>query len=135
MMPRITAFYAAMAVLLVLVLTARVIVRRRQARIGLGDNGDRILARRIRAHANAVEYLPLALLQLLLLELLALAPLWLHVLGASLVLGRVVHAIGLSRTGGASPERLAGMLLTLLAMLAMAVLLLYLSVMWWLTAV
>jgi len=135
MMPRITAFYAAMAVLLVLVLTARVIVRRRQARIGLGDNGDRILARRIRAHANAVEYLPLALLQLLLLELLALAPLWLHVLGASLVLGRVVHAIGLSRTGGASPERLAGMLLTLLAMLAMAVLLLYQSVMWWLTAV
>lgn len=135
MMPRITAFYLALAVVLVVLLTASVIARRFAARAALGDNGDRILACRIRAHANAVEYLPLALLQLLVLELILIAPLWLHVFGATLLLGRALHAVGLSRSGGPGALRMGGMILTLLAMVAMAVVLLYQSIMWWLTAI
>lgn len=134
MMPRITAFYVALAVVLVVLLTASVIARRFAARAALGDNGDRILARRIRAHGNALEYLPLALVQLLVLELLGFAPLWLHVFGTTLLLGRVLHAVGLSRSGGPGALRMSGMILTLLAMLVMAVLLFYQSIMWWLTA-
>ncbi len=134
MMPRITAFYVALAVVLVVLLTASVIARRFAARAALGDNGDRILARRIRAHGNALEYLPLALVQLLVLELLGFAPLWLHVFGTTLLLGRVLHAVGLSRSGGPGALRMGGMILTLLAMLVMAVLLFYQSIMWWLTA-
>lgn len=135
MMPRITAFYAALAIVLVLVLTASVIARRVSARVGLGDNGDRVLARRIRAHGNAVEYLPLALTALLILELLAISPLWLHVFGFSLLLGRSMHAIGLSRSGGPGALRQLGMMLTLVVMLAMAVVMAWQSVLWWLTAI
>ncbi|MCK9488297.1 MAG: MAPEG family protein [Xanthomonadales bacterium] len=131
-MPRITAFYAALAMLLVVTLAVRVMLRRRQARIGLGNGGDAELGRRVRAHANALENLVPGLLLLLLLELLVIAPLWLHLAGATLLLGRALHAVGLSRSGGVSFGRGAGMLLTWLVLLAMALVLLWQSVMWWL---
>ena len=60
----ITGIYAALAVLLVLFLGARISMRRRAASVGIGDGGDTNLLRRIRAHANALENLPLALLLL-----------------------------------------------------------------------
>ena len=50
-----------------------------------------------------------------------------HVLdacGSVFIFARVVHAFGLSRTGGTSPERLIGTTLTLLVLLVMAALLL-----------
>lgn len=132
-MPRVTAFYAALGALLVLLLTASVVARRLKARVSLGDNGDRVLARRIRAHGNALEYLPIALILLLILELLAIAPVWLHLFGITLLLGRALHALGLSRSGGPGRLRMSGMVLTLLSMLAMSVVLLWQSVLWWLT--
>jgi uncharacterized membrane protein YecN with MAPEG domain len=98
--------------------------RRLTQRIGLGDGDDKELRKRIRAHGNAIEYLPLGLLGLLLLDLDATQPLLLHICGATFIGARVVHAIGLSRTGGTSPERFIGAGLTLFVMLAMAVLLL-----------
>ena len=132
MTPRITAFYAALAAILVIALAASVIARRYAVRVGLGDNGDHVLARRIRAHANAVEYLPLALILLLVLELLAIGPPWLHTFGITLVLGRTLHALGLSRSSGPGVLRFSGMVLTLLAMLAMSAVLLWQSLAWWL---
>lgn len=133
MLPRITAFYAALGALLILALTASVVARRLKARVALGDNGDRVLARRIRAHGNAVEYLPVALILLLTLELLAITPVWLHLFGITLLLGRVLHALGLSRSGGPGRLRFTGMVLTLLSLLAMSSVLLWQSVLWWLT--
>jgi uncharacterized protein len=124
----VTSLYAALAVLLVLVLVARVVQRRRAARIGLGDGGDAELARRIRAHANAIETLPLGLLLLALLELGGTAVLLLHALGATLLIGRILHAWGISGTAGVSFGRFHGMLLTLLALLAMALLLVWRAV-------
>ena len=53
----------------------------------------RVLARRIRAHANAAEYVPLALLLLLILELNQTQPMLLHVFGCVLIAGRILHAI------------------------------------------
>ncbi|MDZ3824237.1 MAG: MAPEG family protein [Pseudoxanthomonas sp.] len=132
MMPRITAFYAALLALLMLVLAARVVFYRRRARIGIGDGGDRALALRVRVHANFAENIPLALVLLLVLELLATVPLWLHVFGIGLVLGRVLHAVGLSRTAGTSNGRVLGTVLTWLAIAAMALVLLWQSVAWWL---
>lgn len=120
----VTSLYAALGALLLIVLTAAVIARRRSARIGLGDGGDSMLGRRIRAHANAVETLPVALLLLLLLELGG-NPAWLlHAFGAVLLVGRALHAWGLAGNAGVSFGRFYGMLLTLLAMLGMALALL-----------
>ena len=121
----ITATYAALCALLVLFLAARVSLARRSAHVGIGDGGDRLLLRRIRAHANAVESIPIALLLLLVLELARVRPTLLHVFGVTLVVGRVLHAIGLSRSGGTTPERFIGTALTWLDILAMSLLVLW----------
>jgi uncharacterized protein len=121
----ITGIYAAIGVLLVLLLAGRVSWLRNARKVALGDGGLPELARAIRAHANAVEYLPLGLLVLLVIELDQVRPGLVHGFGAALLLGRVLHAWGLSRTGGPSPGRAIGILLTWLTLLAMAVLLLW----------
>lgn len=119
-MPLIAGFYAALATLLVLVLAARIVWLRNTRKVGLGDGGDRQLARAIRVHANAVEYLPLALLLLLVLELEHVAALWLNVFGIALIVARILHVTGLSASSGYSVGRFAGTLMTWLAMLVMA---------------
>lgn len=122
---RITGLYAALLTLLILGLAVRVMLIRRRTRIGLGDGGDRSVACAIRAHGNAVEYVPLALVLLLVLELDQTVPLLLHAFGIALVLARVVHAIGLSRAAGNSPGRAVGAGLTLVVIGLMALMLLW----------
>jgi len=121
---RITGLYVALGVLLVLILAIRVVLRRWTLRVAVGDGDDRELRKRIRAHGNAIEYLPIGLLALLLLDLDGTTPPVLHACGIALIVARVVHALGLSRTDGTSPERSVGIALTLLTLLVMAVLLL-----------
>ncbi|APG02823.1 hypothetical protein BJI69_02120 [Luteibacter rhizovicinus DSM 16549] len=122
---RITGLYAALLTLLILGLAVRVMLIRRRTRIGLGDGGDRSVACAIRAHGNAVEYVPLALMLLLVLELDQTVPLLLHAFGIALLLARVVHAIGLSRAAGNSPGRAVGAGLTLVVIGLMALMLLW----------
>ncbi len=123
-MPVVTSIYAALAILLLLALAARVVQSRRSEKIGLGDGNNPHLQRRVRVHANAVENLPIALLGLLLLELNGFHGWILHLLGALLIASRVLHAIGLSNRSGVSFGRFWGTLGTWLVMLAIAVLLL-----------
>ena len=126
----ITGIYAALATLLVLILAARVSFGRGRAKVGIGDGGDHELLKRIRAHANALENLPIALLLLLLLELDQVRPPWLHAFGCVLVAGRILHAIGLSRTSKESIGRLLGTAMTWGVMLVMALLLLWQWLAW-----
>ena len=122
---RITGLYAALSTLLILVLAVRVVAYRRAHRIGLGDNNDAELRKRIRAHGNAIEYLPFGLILLLVLELNQTAPLLLHVFGIVLLLARLAHAWGVSHHSGLSPGRAAGVVLTFGVLAAMALLLLW----------
>lgn len=126
----IASLYAALGGLLVLALAIRVIQRRRGAKIGLGDGADADLQRRIRVHANAIEYLPLTLLLLLLLEGGGASPWLLHGLGASMLLGRLLHAWGLSQRSGVSFGRFWGTLLGLIALLAASLALLLQALGW-----
>jgi hypothetical protein len=119
-MPRITLLFASLHLLLLLVLVGRISRHRHAHSIGLGAGGDALLARKIRVHGNFVENAPVALLVLALLELSGLPTPWLWTFGSALLLGRVMHAIGLSGTAGRSPGRLWGTALTWLSMLAMA---------------
>jgi uncharacterized membrane protein YecN with MAPEG domain len=116
----ITLFYAALCTLLVLFLAGRVMAYRVKFKVGLGDGGHGELNRRVRAHANAVEYLPLALLLLGGMELNGYPDAAIHGFGATLLVSRLLHAWGLSRSAGSSPGRFLGTLLTLLLMVAMA---------------
>ncbi|MGN6151598.1 MAG: MAPEG family protein [Lysobacteraceae bacterium] len=111
-MPRITLLFAALHAVLVVVLAARVAMLRYNAKIALGDGGDKVMTRRVRAHGNLSENAPLALLLLGLLELSGLDPRWLWGFGGTLLLGRLLHAYGLSRRSGTSPGRFLGMALT-----------------------
>ena len=113
-------FYAGLCALLVLFLAVRVAMWRYAHKIGLGDGGDRELIKRVRAHGNAVEYLPLCLILLGGMELNGYPAPIIHGFGVALVLSRVAHAFGLSRSSGVSAGRFAGTLVTWLLMLAMA---------------
>ena len=88
-----TGIYAALAALLVVGLARNVIRLRRQYQVALGDGGNEDLLAAIRAHANAVEYLPIGLLLLLIFELNR-GPIWLlHILGSLFIIGRLIHAM------------------------------------------
>lgn len=119
-MPTITLLFASLHVLLMLLLAVPIARQRHSRRIGLGDGGDSSLARMIRVHGNFVEYVPLALLMLALLELSGLPTLWLWGLGSALLLGRALHAAGFSRRSGYSFGRFWGTALTWLTFLLMA---------------
>jgi uncharacterized membrane protein YecN with MAPEG domain len=66
----------------------------------------------IRTHANAVEYVPIALLLLICLENTWQLPWLTHLMGSALLLGRVLHAIGLSQHAGESKPRFWGVVFT-----------------------
>ncbi len=126
-MPVISSFYIGVNVLLIFALAMYVVVLRMRHKVGLGDGGVPEMLRAIRVHGNALEYVPLALLMILVLELMGVAAIHLHALGLSLTLGRLLHAWGLARSSGTSPGRFIGTLLTWLVFLYAAVLCVYVS--------
>ena len=116
----LTGLYAALCALLVFALSLRIALLRKRLRIGIGDGGDAALARAIRAQANAIEYVPLALLMLLVAENNGASVAFVHACGAGLLLARVLHAVGLSGSAGVSFGRFWGILLTWAILLALA---------------
>ena len=119
-LPKITLLFTALHALLMMVLVYRVVTYRRGAKIGLGDGGDTRLLRRMRVHANFIEYVPIALLLLALLEVCGLDARAVWALGGTLLLSRLLHAWGLSSTGGVSIGRFWGTLLTWLVLVVAA---------------
>ena len=119
-MPAITALYAALVALLLVVLALRISRFRIRLGVGIGDGGDSALSRAIRVHANAVEWALPVLLLMLVAELNRATPLLLHACGVALVMGRVLHGIGLGRRSGPSPGRFAGIMITWIVLLVLA---------------
>ncbi len=116
----ITPLYAGLLALWFLVLSARVIQKR--DKVSLGDGGDPHLLRRIRGHANFAEYVPLILLMIGMLELGGMRAWVLHLLGATLLLARVLHGVALSFTDKWKFGRFYGTLLTFILLLVGALL-------------
>lgn len=111
-LPVITALYAGVLALLGIALAVNTARTRGRFGVGLGDGGKPELLQAIRMHGNFIENAPLALAVLLTLELTATASWLLHALGGALVIGRILHAWGLSRSAGGSFGRAAGTVLT-----------------------
>lgn len=118
MIPSVTLLVAGLHGLLLLALVVPIVRLRRGRKIGLGDGGDRLLLRRIRVHANFVEYVPMLLLLLALLELGGLDRRIVGLLGAVLLVARLLHAHGLGHHEGYSFGRFWGTFLTWLVLLA-----------------
>lgn len=120
-MATITALYAGLCALLIIALAFRVAKFRRTQKVGLGSGGQHLADVLIRTHANAIEYIPIALLLMLMAELNGLGAFWLHIFGSLLVLARLLHAIGLTAgKGGYHPGRLLGTVLSWLVIIALA---------------
>jgi|TARA_R110002073_G_scaffold3162_1_gene21046 uncharacterized membrane protein YecN with MAPEG domain len=118
------AFYASLNILLLLGLAINVSLTRRRTKISLGDGGNPKLEQACRAHGNATENVPLALVALALLGLLGTGTLIIHALGIALTLGRGLHAYGLLTGSGPSIGRVTGTALSWLVLLASGLLLL-----------
>ena len=128
----ITAFYAALLGLMNLVLTCYVILGRWKYGVSLGDGGQKDLNRRIRAHGNFIETVPITLFLLFCLEYTLRSPIlsqnsrfWIHGIGLFLLFGRVLHLYGLRQKKSVNRYRQVGMGITLLINLGLVIWLLY----------
>ncbi len=116
-MPILTAAYAAIFALLLVALSARVIQLRYIHQVSTGDGGNKRLARAVRGQGNFAEYVPLALILVLCLELLG-QPTWLiHGAAMALLAGRIAHGICFAWCESAPRLRMAGMILTFAALI------------------
>jgi uncharacterized protein len=109
----VTALYAALLGLLYAGLTVLVVRGRFGSGVLLGTGEDKGLLRAVRAHANFAEYVPLILILMALGEGMRLSAFLLHLLGAGLVVARVLHAVGITREPDLRAARGGGALLTL----------------------
>ncbi|MGF1550640.1 MAG: MAPEG family protein [Sphingomonadaceae bacterium] len=116
----ITLTIAGAAALLNIWLSARTSALRRRLKVLIGDGDNRALAARMRAHANFIEYTPLFLILLALVELTLGPALWLWGLGIFFILGRIAHLFGME-IDKPHPLRIAGMIVTLTALGVLAV--------------
>jgi uncharacterized membrane protein YecN with MAPEG domain len=91
----ITLTFAAACALLNLWLAIRCARFRIRDKVMHGDAGHALLARRMRAHANFIEYTPIVLILTALVELAAGASLLLWVMALVYILARVAHAFGM----------------------------------------
>lgn len=114
MIPVITSLYAGLLALVYLVISGWVIRVRMQQKVFAGDKGDPLMVNAMRVHANFAEYVPLALILILLAEMQGAPALALHLLGAGLVLSRIMHALGMAAQPHKPPLRGGGALLTFL---------------------
>jgi uncharacterized membrane protein YecN with MAPEG domain len=119
MLVPITALYAAILTLILIALAINVTMHRRQLRVGLGDGSNPVMLRMVRIHGNAAEYIPIAVLLMLIYELNGGSHTTLHLCGCALILGRVLHAAGLWNSDGQSAGRAIGQSLTWLTILAL----------------
>ena len=93
--PSHTAAYAGAFGITFAVLSAWVVIGRGQWGIHHGDGGDERLGRRIRAHGNFAEYVPLILGMTALLEASGTRPWAIHLLLGPLLIARLIHPIGM----------------------------------------
>ena len=109
--PVATALFAGILGLMKIGLGLRVSIRRASMGISLGDQNDETMVRRIRAHANFSENVPMGLILLMLIEMQHASVLAIFVLGSVLVIGRLLHWLGLSGNAEAF-NRVTGMIMT-----------------------
>ncbi|AZQ84039.1 glutathione S-transferase [Colwellia sp. Arc7-635] len=117
----LTGFYVSLLAVLYIGLSINIIRLRRRFKIGIGSGENELLAKAIRVHGNFSEYVPLAVILLACYEINGASAIMVHAVGSILVLGRVLHSIGLNKTVGVSQQRVFGMLSTFLVILVLSI--------------
>lgn len=125
-MIKITSFYAALLTIFYFYLVMRVVKSRWDEKVALGTGNSKILLKRVRIHGNFIENIPLSLILLAMIEIQKLtSPLILHIFGTILILTRLLHNIGLTKSIGTSFGRFVGTSLNQILNLAFSFILLY----------
>ncbi|MEO8114911.1 MAG: MAPEG family protein, partial [Phenylobacterium sp.] len=102
--------------------------QRRRHRVTVGHADIPELAQAVRAFGNASEYVPAGIAALAVMAVVGVPALAIHLIGLTLLLGRLSHAIGLSRSTGATLPRAIGVVATWLAYVGAAVALLFYAI-------
>lgn len=126
----ITALYAGVLTIFALVLSARAGGFRGKSGISVlyGDPKNMELAVRVRVHQNFLEYVPMAIIIMGLIEVNGGSSTFLHSMGIVLIISRIAHAVGLKHDNMAHPGRTIGAGGTALMSLIAAVYLLWMVV-------
>ena len=115
-----TLMFAVAFALINLWLSFRTAKTRIGSKVMVGDGGNPLLTARMRAHANFLEYVPLALILIGLIEMRVGASRLLFGLGIALVLARIAHPYGMERPAP-NPYRAGGILVTYAVTIALMV--------------
>jgi uncharacterized membrane protein YecN with MAPEG domain len=125
--PLVTSGYAAVLALIFFALSVWVVAGRAGFKVNHGDGDNPTLNRRIRAHGNFAEYVPLILILVALLEARATSSYIIHALLLPLVIARALHPFGMVAREG-SPQQVVcrggGTMVTWVVLVVAAVLLL-----------
>jgi uncharacterized protein len=120
----ITGLYAGLLAMIIVWLIVPIIRNRRGLKVGLGDGGKSAMLQVIRAHGNAVEFIPIFLLLLFLFEVSGGsnygAKIFLHTMGATFVMARILHPLGMYKSAGVSVGRAVGTITSMAAIVVMA---------------
>lgn len=119
----ITSLLTGAAAIFLVLLSFPVANFRRANKLSFGDGGDEAFNRRVRAQANFIEYTPLAIIAIGLVEMSGVDQLVVCGLAAALAAGRLLHAFGL--WSNVLIGRALGAVLTFLVLLAAGGLLIY----------
>ncbi len=122
------ALWVGLLMFLLLTLSLLVVRQRQKHKVALGDEGIPELAQAIRAFGNATEYIPAAMVGLTVLAVVGAPVLAVHLAGFVVFVGRSLHAIGLSNSGGTSFPRVIGVLMTWVAYVFVGVALLFYAI-------
>ena len=115
----VTSIITSILTIIFVKLSFAVIGLRRKNKIGLGSGGHDDLERAIRAQGNFAEYVPFGAILIACLELNG-APWWLVALpGISLIIGRLIHAVGINEPPPNFSNRVLGMKFTFYTLIAL----------------
>ena len=118
----VTSIIAAVLTIIFVRLSFAVIGLRRKNQVGLGTGGHEDLERAIRAQGNFAEYVPFGIILIACLELNG-APWWLVAIpGIALIMGRLIHAVGINEPPPNFSKRVLGMKFTFSTLIGLAVL-------------
>ena len=106
----ITALYAGILMIFALALSVKAGGLRGKSGISVlfGEPANMELAERVRVHQNFLEYVPMAIILMGIIELNGGNATFLHVFGVVLIIARIAHAIGLKHDNMGHPGRAIG---------------------------
>ena len=118
----VTSIITAVLTIIFVKLSFAVIGLRRKTQVGRGSGGHEDLERAIRAQGNFAEYVPFGIILIACLELNG-APWWLVAIpGITLIIGRLIHAVGINVPPPDFSKRVLGMKFTFVTLISLALL-------------